>query len=238
MLARPATPSDEIADALRARGAIVTSVPLIRISEPSDRAALKRAAESVDATNWLIFTSANGVAAFARSLRKALPARVRIAAVGPATAAAVQSLLQHPVDLIPERHDSDALAAALIVAARPGSTMCVLQPEDTQSSLVARLRSAGHNVSAAAAYRTLEAPPSDLARNVASTDAIVLTSGSQARALASGLGESARDVLAGKIIVVIGERTAHEAENAGLHVHATAPGATPEAVAKALASTR
>jgi uroporphyrinogen-III synthase len=238
MLARPASSSsDAIAAGLRNRGAIVSNAPLIRITEPSDQTALRAAAENVDAIDWLVFTSANGVAAFARRRGKPLPARIRIAVVGPATAAAAQSLLQHPIDVIPERHDSDALAIALIGAARPSSKMCVLHPEGARSSLASLLRSAGHLVNAVEAYRTLETPPADIARSVADADAIVLMSGSQARALARGLSASSA-ALRGKTIVAIGERTARDAREAGLPVDATASGATPEAIASVLGSAR
>ena len=219
-------------------GAVVSCVPLIRIAEPSDRRALQAAANAADAIDWLLFTSANGVAAFARRRSVPLPPRVRVAVVGPATAAAVQSLLHRPIDVIPERHSSDALASAFLAAAKPGATACVIQPEGEASPLARLLEAAGYAVNAVGAYRTLPTPAADMARKLSSVDAIVLMSGSQARALTLALGAARSAALGCKIVVAIGERTAKEAERLGIRVNAVASDVTPASIARVLARGR
>src|SRR5439155_11482285 len=66
---------------------------------------------------WLVFTSANGVHALFRRLRhlgRDLRAvgQVQLAAIGPATAAALRDYLLEP-DVIPGEYSSESLAAAL-----------------------------------------------------------------------------------------------------------------------------
>lgn len=235
LLTRPAESSSGLADSLRAAGATVSAVPLIQIAETSDPSALQVAADNADVADWLIFTSANGVASFARCRHEPLPARVHIAVVGPATAAAVQSVLRRPVDVIPERHNSEALATAFISHAKRGASIFVFHPEGGASDLPSRLRAAGYTVNAVAAYRTVPVPPADIAQHVSRADAIVLMSGSQARALALGLGKNAGEALRDKLVVAIGERTAQDARRAGVRADAIARDVTPDAVANALA---
>jgi len=238
MLARPPDSSQDLARALRAEGAIVSNVPLIQITAPSDPEALQANVDGADAADWLVFTSANGVAAFARRRRAPLSSRVRIAAVGPATAAAVHAMLHRAVDVIPGRHDAEALASAMLAVAKPRASIHVFQPEDARSSVATRLEAAGYLVHVAAAYRTLEIPPPDIARLVAGADAIVLMSGSQARALARGLGETNRAALGHATVIAVGARTEREAVRAGLRADATADDASPPAIAAAIATTR
>jgi len=238
MLTRPKESSQDLARALRAEGAIVANTPLIRIAEPSNPEAFRAAVDSADSADWLVFTSANGVAAFARRRNSPLAPRVRIGVVGPATAAAVQVMLHRAVDVIPQRHDAEALATTLLAAAKPRASLLVVQPEGAQSGAASRLEAAGCTVRIAHAYRTFETPPSDVARLVARADAIVLMSGSQARALARGLGETGQAALRHATVIAVGGRTEREAVSAGVRVNAVADDAAPSAIAAAIAAAR
>jgi uroporphyrinogen-III synthase len=239
MLTRPTASNEPLAQILRAEGARVVSVPLIRIMPPTDPASLQAAADTADMADWLVFTSANGVTAFARGRRAPLPARVRIAAVGPATAAAVHAHLHRPVDLIPDRHDAEALAGALLAAARPNASVTIFHPEGASSQLASQLRAAGHAVTSAAAYRTVAAAPADIAKRVASADAIVLASGSAVRSLVSALADCGRSgALNGKILTAIGPATAREARRHGLTGVTNASDTTSQGIADSIAERR
>jgi uroporphyrinogen-III synthase len=235
MLTRPAQARDDIAEALRAAGASVDVVPLTRIVPPRDEAALQSAAQAADMADWIVFTSANGVAAFARSRSEPLGARTRIAAVGPATAAAIESLLYARAALIPKTFDAQALADELAAIGPPHASIAIFQAQNARPNLAQRLRAAGFSITATPAYATIEAPPADLADHVRAANAIVLTSGSGARALARGLGDSdGLRALDGKTIACIGTVTAREARRCGILVSVIAKNANAHGVVDAL----
>src|SRR5579863_5595030 len=86
--------ADEASALLRAKGAGPALVPAIAIGPPDDEAAAERAVASLATYDWIAFTSANGVERtwelLARAGRDASAfGQARLAAVGPATAAAL-----------------------------------------------------------------------------------------------------------------------------------------------------
>lgn len=239
MLTRPVRGRDEIADALRAAGALVDVVPLIRIVPPRDESALQSAALTAGTADWIVFTSANGVAAFAGARREPLGTRTSIAAIGPATAASVETLLSRHAALVPETHVAESLADALISAGPARGSIALFQAQEARPVLARLLRAAGFSVTATAAYATLESPPADLVKHVRDAQAIVLTSGSGARALARGLADDpGLRALTGKTIACIGAVTAGEARRLGIEVAVTAQSASARGLVEALAAHR
>lgn len=226
-----------LSERLRALGAVVSTVPLIKIGPPRDAQALQRAVDASDHADWIVFTSVNGVDAFARRRREKLPPDLRIAAIGPATARAVEHVLARPADLVPPRFIAEELGDAIIHHAGGGARVTIFAAQAARPELAARLRKAGMHLTTAVAYETREAPPTDLVRRIADVDVIVLTSGSAVRSLIaglrSGLGVAALD---GKALVCIGPVTADEACRRGLTVAATAQAATPDGLLAAIAS--
>lgn len=86
-----------LATLLEAFGAEVVQAPMIRIEALGDSAPMREAVHNAASCHWCIFTSTNGVAAFAQALAlEDLDARAfgqcRIAAVGPATADSLRIL--------------------------------------------------------------------------------------------------------------------------------------------------
>lgn len=96
----------EFSNRLTELGAEVLEIPCIKIAPPANLHLLGDALLELNAYDWLVFTSANGVIAFFDYFYKAFKdtrdiGGVRIAAVGPGTAAKLRELhLQ--VDLMPE----------------------------------------------------------------------------------------------------------------------------------------
>jgi uroporphyrinogen III methyltransferase / synthase len=109
--------AEQLAGPLRAKGAQVLEIPVIKIAPPREREPILEALASLNAYDWIIFTSANGVAAFFRMFFQGFQdlrdlGGVRIAAVGPATAAKLKQLhLQ--VDLTPDEFVASKIAKAL-----------------------------------------------------------------------------------------------------------------------------
>ena len=98
-------------------GARVFCQPAFEIHPPASWEEVDRAISSLDETDWLIFSSRNGVSFFldrllevGRDLRSL--GKVKLAAVGPGTA---QELRDRRLlaDLVPDKHRAEALALAL-----------------------------------------------------------------------------------------------------------------------------
>jgi uroporphyrinogen III methyltransferase/synthase len=98
-------------------GAEVLEIPTIRIQPPDERQAVVEALEGIGEYDWLVFTSPNGVSSFFEYFFKAFDdvralGNLRIAAVGPATAAKLKELHLR-VDVTPEAYVTKEIAAAL-----------------------------------------------------------------------------------------------------------------------------
>jgi uroporphyrinogen III methyltransferase/synthase len=237
LLTHPARTADQLEPLLRADGADVVSMPLIEIIAPPDPAALQAAVDAAGEADWVVFTSVNGVEAFARLRDAPLPASTAIAGIGRATARAVEEALGRPADLIPVRADGEGLAEELVSRAHENALVAVFAALDARPVLVNELRMAGIRFNAVVAYATRPCAPPDLARTVASAAIIVLTSGSAARALADGLATNpGLQALAGKSIVCIGPVTAATASEAGIAVAAVAHEPSSHALRDAIRS--
>ena len=97
-------------------GAEVLEIPTIKIVPPDEKEDLKDAFGGLGEYDWVVFTSPNGVTAFFDYLIRAFDdiralGNVRIAAVGPATAAKVKELNLR-VDLMPEEALTKRIADA------------------------------------------------------------------------------------------------------------------------------
>jgi uroporphyrinogen III methyltransferase/synthase len=141
-------------------GADVLEVPTIKITYPTERDAIVDALLELNAYDWLVFTSANGVTAFFdiffrrfHDLRDLGGAR--IAAIGPATAAKLRELhLQ--VDLMPEAANAKKLAEAFKKFQDIENVkMCLLRAEVANRELPEALEELGAIVDDIAIYKTV-----------------------------------------------------------------------------------
>jgi len=107
----------EFVQGLAEQGADVMEIPVLKFTIPTRREPVAEALAGLHAYDWVVFTSANGVHWFFDAFFKAFKdlrdlGAVRLAAVGPVTAARLAELhLQ--VDVMPARHDSAHAARAL-----------------------------------------------------------------------------------------------------------------------------
>ncbi len=157
---RPAERDEPLSRRLAELGAEVIAAPAIAICPPASSDELDDALGRIGGFDWLVLTSANGVAAVFDCLdalgadARAL-APVRVAAIGSATAAALQ---EHGLraDLTPGSYTSAALAAALVEAGAGESTKLLLARADIAGDeLPGALRAAGAEVEEVVAYRTV-----------------------------------------------------------------------------------
>ena len=112
MVTRSRTQTSRIAELLAIEGAEPVELPSIRILPVEDDGPLRQTVKGLDAYQWIVFSSVNGVEAFWQALdAEGLDARalagVQVSAIGPATA---ELLLQHGIraDSVPTEYVSDA----------------------------------------------------------------------------------------------------------------------------------
>ncbi|MBZ2195758.1 uroporphyrinogen-III synthase [Occultella gossypii] len=226
-------------DLLAERGATGWVVPLIAtrpLRTPQVRDALDRL--TAGGYDWLVVTSAATVGVLDGSGE----VQAKVAAVGPATASALEAA-GFAVDLVPESDFSaegllhawqlagiEAVARGTSVIPAP-SRVLVLHSELARDTVADGLSERGHWVDSVVGYRVEEltvdeATAADLAAGRA--DAALVTSGSVARSLARF------DLPAAMTIACLGPVTAQDAAAVGLRADVVAPERTIEALIRAL----
>jgi uroporphyrinogen-III synthase/uroporphyrinogen III methyltransferase/synthase len=190
LVTRAAHQASKLSDGLRALGAEPVEVPVLEIQPPISFDPLDAALRQLDSYDWLILTSANAARALAEraaALRIALaqPARLKVAAIGEATAEAARKAgLQ--VALVPEAYVAESLVEGLLARAA-GQRILLARAAVARDVIPDALREAGAEVDVVDAYRNVlpEAAPEQLRRAIADgLDAATFTSSSSATHLA------------------------------------------------------
>ncbi|MGA3144914.1 MAG: uroporphyrinogen-III C-methyltransferase [Verrucomicrobiota bacterium] len=160
VVTRRSEQAGSFAQRLTELGADVLEVPTIKITRPKETDAIVDALLGLNAYDWLVFTSVNGVTAFFDIFfRRFQDMRdiggVRIAAVGPATAAKLRELhLQ--VDLTPDEFTGKKIAAAFAkFQSIENLKMCLLRAEVANPDLPKALEELGAIVDDIAIYKTV-----------------------------------------------------------------------------------
>ena len=143
--------SDRLAAAFAAAGARVELLPLLEVVPPADPRPLERAATELALYDWLVFTSANAVEAFLPLTGGVLPARIRVAVVGPATAEALRSFDVEP-HLEARKADAEGLVADLAPHVARRRRVLLPQASDARPALAEGLAAAGAEAVAIVAY--------------------------------------------------------------------------------------
>jgi uroporphyrinogen-III synthase len=216
LITRTRQQASELAARLEALGAEIFLIPTIELAPPSSFAALDAALARLLTFDWLLFTSANAVHVFGERAQQAgvepaAPKPPRIAAIGPATAKAVESIgLQ--VDLIPGTYVAESLIKALLPHATNGRFLLV-RAEEARDLLPDALTAAGAHVTIAPAYRNLTPPDAIPALQrlfvptSAPPDIITFTSSSTARNLVALLEAANLQLPPGATLASIGPIT-------------------------------
>ena len=147
-----------IAAMLTELGARVIEFPTIRIVPMADYAPLRAALCRVREYDWLVFTSVNGVAFFREQMQAlGLDARalagVQVAAIGPATAEAVQGMGVSP-DFVPEAYVAESALAGLISLGVCGKRILIPRAQEARDVLPQGLSNAGAIVDVLPVYTT------------------------------------------------------------------------------------
>ncbi|HEX5131101.1 MAG TPA: hydroxymethylbilane synthase [Candidatus Krumholzibacteria bacterium] len=227
VVTRPREQAAELCEQLQAMGAEPICAAAIRIEPALDLAPLERAIRDIATFDWIVFTSANAVDVvrqrWTAAGKSATDLRVKVAAVGTATAAALDAW-GVPVGFIPAEFVGDALARDLPVT--PGARVLLPRAEIARRETVEILVARGADVVDIAVYRTVpeeiaSGVLADIARGV---DAVLFTSESTVKYFMSAIeGRIPAGALAGRArIACIGPVTAGAARAMGLRVDAVA----------------
>lgn len=223
VVTRSRAQADALVELLEAAGAEALVFPTIEIVDPPDPAPLDAAIRDLDVYAWVVFTSANAVERFFAHLSAAdKDARalhgLRVAAVGPATAAALGVHGITP-DFVPGEHVGEGVLEGLCVrGVGEGTRVLLPRALEAREVLPEGLRERGARVDVVPVYQTVTGPGDDavLARLAAGeADAVTFTSPSTVR----GFVRLARGVdTSGLVVAAIGPIAAKAAREAGFAV--------------------
>lgn len=158
LVTRAAHQAGKLSEGLRTLGAEPVEVPVLEIEPLDDLGPLDRALGSLHRYHWAIFTSANAVpivAARTQDLGIALAdLSPRIAAIGKATAQAVETFLHLKASLTPKEYVAESLVAELAPLVT-GKQVLLVRAEIARDVIPDALRSAGATVDVVDAYRNV-----------------------------------------------------------------------------------
>lgn len=223
LVTRAAEDAERWAGRLVELGARAVVMPCLDCEWIADAGTAGRLRSAIASADWLLVASRRGAEAVARLLEGRLPARIRVAALGPASAAAARESLGR-VDLVADEPASRGLGRALVEhERRSGGTRVVRAVvagaaggrEEAEAELVA----GGIEVTRVAVYRTVPTAPVGAKRDLIAegVDSILLASPSAV----TGLLNRALPPRAARVIT-IGPTTSAAARAAGLTVAAEA----------------
>jgi uroporphyrinogen-III synthase len=231
VVTRPRPEADELAKALRRKGAKPVIAPGIELAPVRSAALTKALAELSDgAFAWVTLTSPRTVRALSERLSPG-DVRARVAAVGEGTAEAFRRWGRRDPDLVPKAFTTEALGRAF-----PRGSGRVLTPraDVAPEGLEAVLERKGWRPTRVDAYRTRPArrlpPEARTALRDGHVDAVTFTSASTVGGFLGAVG----DVRGNPRVVCIGPVTARAARQHGLHVHAVASPHTMEGLVAAV----
>jgi uroporphyrinogen III methyltransferase/synthase len=152
--------ASELSRQLLELGAEVLEIPTIKIEPPDNKDGLKDALLGLHEYDWVVFTSPNGVTTFFDYFFKAFDdlrdiGGVKIAAVGPATAAKLKEL-HLKVDAMPAEYVSSKIAKALTdYESIDNLRILLMRAEIANRELPKELETLGAIVDDVASYRTV-----------------------------------------------------------------------------------
>ena len=186
VVTRPAAQAGPMVERLEALGARVVRLPLLAIEPPLDLEAARAMVRAAATCDLAVFVSTNAVdhgLALLRETCGGVPAGMRLAAIGLATAQALQAQARAP-DLVPAcGFDSESLLALEELQAErvQGRRVVIFRGNGGREKLSATLRARGAEVLYAEVYRRARPPvDAEALRTLGEAgriDAVVVTSG-------------------------------------------------------------
>lgn len=244
LITRPRIQADSFADALAETGFDPVFFPVIEIRPFQENVALDRAIEKMSCYDWIVFTSVNGVDAFFSRLGNATESQplgdsvagIKVAAIGPKTAASLESRGVKP-DFIPDEYVAEAILPGL--GDLRGRWVLLPRAEIARKALPEAIVAAGGVAHEIAVYQTLPAEPNPdgLSALMSGVDAVTFTSPSTVENFVEIVRRAGLDPLGlpgNPRIICIGPITQKSAEEAGFIDVVVAEEYTTEGIVKLL----
>ena len=241
LVTRASAQAGALSKLLTERGADAVEMPVIEIKDLPHYNELDRAILNLPDFQWVIFTSTNGVDAFWQRLRALnLDARwfrdIKIAAIGPATAQALEERGLHP-DFIPTEYTSEGILSGLSHRQIAGCRILLPRANIAPADLADGIAQLGAIPYEVTAYLTeLPTEPNSRGNQMLRDgliDVITFTSSSTVTNLLSALGNEWHSVKQTRI-ACIGPKTASAAREAGMTVDIVAREQTVSGLVKAI----
>jgi uroporphyrinogen-III synthase len=158
LVSRAKKQAGALSSALKELGCQVIEIPFIEIRKPSSFAALDIVLHNLTNYDWLILTSVNGVEAFFERMAKyrlgnSALSRLKIAAIGPATKAAIQKRGLE-VTVTPKEYVAESVVASLQKRVK-GKRALLVRAKVARDVIPRELRKAGAIVDVIEAYETV-----------------------------------------------------------------------------------
>ena len=224
LVTRTREQANELSILLKEAGAFVYEVPTIEIVPTPDSAEVNAALDKLPDCDWVVLTSVNGVKLLVEALRgrggdvRDLAGK-RIAAIGPATAKAIEDLALK-VDLVPKEYKAEGLAEALGKKGIRGKRFLLARASAARDALPKKIKEMGGETVIAPIYDA-RAPAGSAQKikellNKGKVEIAVFTSSSTVR----NFMDMAHGADTSKIrIASIGPVTSQTARELGLEVH-------------------
>lgn len=147
-----------LSSGLRKLGAEVVEIPFIEIRRPRSYKPLDTTLKNLEAYDWLILTSVNGVEALWERLAKLRISKkqlkhLKIAAIGPATRKAIEKR-GLKVDIVPEEYVAESVVKSLRSKVR-GKRILLARARVARDVIPRELRKLGARVDVVEAYETV-----------------------------------------------------------------------------------
>ncbi len=224
-------------------GAECIQYPTIQVTPPPDWAPLDRAIEGLDAYDWIVFTSVNGVDYFFRRLfENGLDIRalghIKTATIGPATADRLKTWGLKS-DIVPESYRAESVVEAFTATPIEGIKVLLPRAREARSVLPMELTRMGATVDEVTAYETkqVENKAADLIEHLAAgtIDMVTFTSSSTVKNFHCLLPpDRVEQLMDGVAVASIGPITSRTAKDLGLSVTIEADTFTIPGLVKAI----
>ena len=242
LVTRASDKAETLVDQLEALGAEVERLPAIELAPVSQNGLFQQAVQDLARTDWVFFTSPEGIGWFSRMLkpyRKDVRSLLgcHIGAIGPKTAATIEEAGLH-VDFVPKRYSQEGVLSDLPARALAGKRALILSAEESRDVLEQGLRKRGMSVRKVSIYRTVTPPTmaQDVKRVFASPfDFVTVTSASCVDHLFCALKATGKTPLFGTLkFASIGPVTSEAVRAHGGRVAVEAKTSTVEGLVEAL----
>ncbi|MEW5873204.1 MAG: uroporphyrinogen-III synthase [Chloroflexota bacterium] len=240
LITRPRAQADAFAENLRSAGFEAVYFPVIEIHPFENNVALQRSLAKLACYDWLVFTSVNGVEAVWNALTGMglahIPENIRVAAIGPKTAKALESHGVFPA-FVPNEYVAEAILPGLDDLR--GRWVLLPRAEIAREALPEAIVQAGGVAHEIAVYRTLpaEPDPQGLSALRAGVEVVTLTSPSTVHnfvAIVCAAGLDPLTLPGSPVFACIGPITEQAAKMEGLPNRIVADEYTTEGLIKAI----